>query len=255
MNPKLRKFLSKIINDKFLKKFDYRIIKIQSNKIKEATSDENLLIEKCMQYSTTPYIRMWTLINSINYVSSNNIKGDFVECGVWKGGNLILYNQLNKKKNLNRKIYGYDTFEGMSTPSRFDFKNNTSSQTYINNLYNQRTNSKSGWSKCTIDEVKENILTESSLENINLIKGKVEDTLLNNNNVPEKISILRLDTDFYESTKIELEVLFPRLEKNGILIIDDYGYKYGARKAVDEYFKEKPFLIYVDHDCRLLIKN
>ena len=82
-----------------------------------------------------------------------------------------------------------------------------------------------------------------------------EETLLNSNNVPEKISILRLDTDFYESTKMELEVLFPRLEKNGILIIDDYGFKYGARKAVDEYFKEKPFLIYVDHDCRLLIKN
>ena len=58
-----------------------------------------------------------------------------------------------------------------------------------------------------------------------------------------------------ESTKMELEVLFPRLEKNGILIIDDYGFKYGARKAVDEYFKKKPFLIYVDHDCRLLIKN
>ena len=101
----------------------------------------------------------------------------------------------------------------------------------------------------------QNLLTESSLENINLIKGKVEDTLSNKDNVPEKISILRLDTDFFDSTKIELEVLFPRLEKNGILIIDDYGYKYGARKANDEYFKERPFLTYVDRDCRLLIKN
>jgi len=66
---------------------------------------------------------------------------------------------------------------------------------------------------------------------------------------------LRLDTDFYESTKIELEVLFPKLEKNGILIIDDYGTYKGARKAVDEYFKKKAFLIYIDHTCRLLIKN
>ena len=98
MNPKLKKFLSKIINDKFLKKFDYKIIKLQSNKIVEATSDENLLIEKCIQYSMTPYIRMWTIINSINYVSNNNIKGDFVECGVWRGGNLMMYNLLNKKK-------------------------------------------------------------------------------------------------------------------------------------------------------------
>ena len=64
-----------------------------------------------------------------------------------------------------------------------------------------------------------------------------------------------MDTDFYESTKIELEVLFPRLETGGVLIIDDYGNYKGARKAVDEYFKSKPFLIYVDHTCRLLIKN
>ena len=98
MKLKLRKLLSKIVNDKFLKNFGYKIITLQSNKIEEATSDENLLIKKCMQYSMTPYIRMWTLINSINYISSNNIKGDFVECGVWKGGNLILYNILNKKK-------------------------------------------------------------------------------------------------------------------------------------------------------------
>ena len=109
--------------------------------------------------------------------------------------------------------------------------------------------------KSTFDEVEKNILKECPIHNTNLIKGKVEDTLLIDKNIPEKISILRLDTDFYESTKIELEILFPRLEKNGILIIDDYGYKYGARKAVDEYFKDRPFLIYVDHDCRLLIKN
>ena len=105
------------------------------------------------------------------------------------------------------------------------------------------------------DEVEKNILKECPIHNTNLIKGKVEDTLLNDKNIPEKISILRLDTDFYDSTKVELERLFPRLEKNGILIIDDYGNFKGARKAVDEYFKTKPFLIYVDPSCRLLINN
>jgi len=255
MKPKLKNFLSKIVNDKFLSKFGYRIITLKSIKVVESTSEDNLLIEKCMKYSMTSMIRMWTLLNSINYVSRKNIKGDFVECGVWRGGNLMMYNLLNKKKNLNRKIYGYDTFEGMPSPSKFDFKNNTLSSMDIKNFYNQRTKSKNGWSKCTMDDVKKNIQKESSLDNINLIKGKVEDTLLINDNIPEKISILRLDTDFYESTKIELEVLFPRLEKNGILIIDDYGYKWGAKKAVDEYFNKKPFLIYVDNDCRLLINN
>jgi O-methyltransferase len=107
----------------------------------------------------------------------------------------------------------------------------------------------------TLDEVKKKISKEFSNSNIYLIKGKVEDTLLIEKNISKKISILRLDTDFYESTKIELELLYPQLETGGVLIIDDYGNYKGARKAVNEYFKSKPFLIYVDHSCRLLIKN
>ena len=91
----------------------------------------------------------------------------------------------------------------------------------------------------SLEEVKMNIKLSSgnkSLDNINLIEGKVEDTLKISKNLPEKISILRLDTDWYESTKIELEVLFPKLSKGGILIIDDYGQWKSSRKAVDEFF-------------------
>jgi O-methyltransferase len=66
---------------------------------------------------------------------------------------------------------------------------------------------------------------------------------------------LRLDTDFYSSTKIELEILYPRLVKGGVLIIDDYGSWEGSKRAVDEYFKnEKVWLHYIDNDSRLLIK-
>lgn len=248
-----KKLIKKIVNNFFLNKFGYQISKLNVDEtIEEMTSEENHLITKCLKYSMTTKERMWALISSINYVSNKNIKGDFVECGVWKGGNLILYNLLNQKMNLNRKIYGYDTFEGMPLPSRYDFKYDGRSAL---DLYNQRTKSEDGWCKSTLDEVEKNILKECSDQNISLIKGKVENTLLIEKNIPEKISILRLDTDFYESTKIELEILFPRLEKNGILIIDDYGNYKGARKAVDEYFKTKPFLIYIDHTCRLLINN
>ena len=76
-----------------------------------------------------------------------------------------------------------------------------------------------------------------------------------NKNLPDDISILRLDTDFYESTLVELEVLYPKLANGGILIIDDYGSYQGAKKAVDEYFKHRPFLIYIDHSCRMIIKD
>ncbi len=96
------------------------------------------------------------------------------------------------------------------------------------------------------------------MNNFSFIKGKVEDTLDNINNLPQKISLLRLDTDFYESTKKELEILYPRLSKGGILIIDDYGHWKGSQKAVDEYFDLKnnfQFLHRIDYGTRLLIKD
>ena len=80
--------------------------------------------------------------------------------------------------------------------------------------------------------------------------------MLNKDNLPEKISLLRLDTDFYNSTKIELEILYPKLINDGFLIIDDYGHWKGSRKAVDDYFNnKKPFIHIVDETCRLIIKN
>ena len=90
------------------------------------------------------------------------------------------------------------------------------------------------------------------------VKGKVENTLLKEENLPKKISFLRLDTDFYESTKKELEILFPRLEKKGILIVDDYGHWKGSKKAVDEYFafdKKFKFFHRIDYASRLYIKE
>jgi len=107
----------------------------------------------------------------------------------------------------------------------------------------------------SIDLVKNNLI-ENNSKNVKLIKGDVAQTLQNPSNLPEKIAILRLDTDWYDSTKIELEILYPLLEPGGVLIIDDYGHFEGARKAIDEYFKtEKPFMHYVDYTCRLIIKK
>lgn len=92
--------------------------------------------------------------------------------------------------------------------------------------------------KMPIDEVRRNIQsTEYPADRIRFIKGKVEDTILAA--APARIAVLRLDTDWYESTKHELEYLFPRLSVGGVLIIDDYGAWEGAGKAVDEYFTAK----------------
>ena len=113
------------------------------------------------------------------------------------------------------------------------------------------------WTKASLDDVK-NFSKKlfSDIDEFNFIKGKVEDTLKDKRNLPNKISLLRLDTDLYESTKIELNILYPLLVEKGILIIDDYGDFQGCRKAVDEYFSDKNVLmISVDKSCRVIVKN
>ena len=109
----------------------------------------------------------------------------------------------------------------------------------------------------SLEEVQKNMsLTKYPTEKIHFVKGKVEDTIPDK--APEKIAILRLDTDWYESTKHELEYLFPRLIEGGILIIDDYGHFEGSRIAVDEYLEKNnihDFLHRIDYTGRLLVKK
>jgi len=221
--------------------------------IVEMDALERNLIENCLNFSMISKLGMWNLLNSFHYVINNKIPGDFVECGVWKGGCIALLKYLNDFNNIKRNIYAYDTFQGLPEPGIFDDKIDGRSS---KNIWLNKNITEGGWCKSELDEVKKNIrIVCNDLNKINFVKGKVEETLLIKKNLPQEISILRLDTDFYESTKIELEVLFPRLSKGGILIIDDYGSFVGSKKAVDEYFQNKPFLIFVDSGSRMLIKN
>ena len=257
------KILKKLIH-KFFALFNLKITKLNyghtSFPIVEAKEDEINLLNSSAKYSMTSLARRWALINSIKYVKNKKIDGDFVECGVWKGGNLIIFNNLNQKYGLKKKIFGFDTFTGMSEPTIYDdnFLNVNAKKEWEKN---KKANDVNLSFNCysSLDEVKNNIVSLSSgknLENINFIQGKVEDTLLIKKNLPNKISILRLDTDWYESTKVELEILFPRLTNGGVLIIDDYGQWKGSRKAVDEYFQNQNIVMhYVDFSCRMIFKN
>jgi len=238
-----------------MKIFNFEIKKINKHKnsIVEINNYELKLIKKCLGYSMTNMHRMWSLVQSFHHIKQKKISGDFVECGVWKGGNLILLKTLLEKYNLKKKIYGFDTFEGMPKPTTFDVKYNGKSGL---DTYYEHKRLNLGFAHSELIEVKNNLRENCSINNIRLIKGRVEDTLKILKNLPKKISILRLDTDFYSSTKVELNVLYPRLVKGGVLIIDDYGFWKGARRAVDEYFNTfRPFFHYVDHSCRLMIKN
>ena len=215
--------------------------------IPEITDEEIKLINSINDYSMTPLIRRWFLIKSIHYINRNRLKGDIVECGVWKGGNLFLSKKINDLYNIKRKYYGFDTFDGMPPPGKYeDLK---LKKIYKNNQFN--------WVIVPKEDVKN--FAKKNFKNISefrFIKGKVEKTLKDKKNLPKKISLLRIDTDWYDSTKVELDILYPKLIKGGILIIDDYGDMKGAKKAVDEFFKNKKiFLIRIDQSCRMVIKN
>jgi O-methyltransferase len=120
----------------------------------------------------------------------------------------------------------------------------------------RREDATSIWCHSSLNEVKGNMaLTGYPGDKLVFVKGKVEDTL--KGNLPGRLALLRLDTDWYESTKIELQLLYPLLNPGGLLIIDDFGHWEGAKKAVLEYFgqmERSPFLHRIDYTGRLLVK-
>lgn len=228
----------------------------QINKlIPEINRYEEKLIQTTLKYSMTSVPSIWALIKATNYIIKNKIPGDFVECGIWKGGNIILIKKLLVNLNISRKIFCYDTFEGLTEP---DARDEPWHNRYKTKEVWKKKNKKNynNWCYSSYDSVLNNFKKElKNQKNIKLIKGKVEETLKIKKNLPKKISLLRLDTDWYKSTKIELEKLYPLLAKGGVLLIDDYGHWKGARKATDEYFKNSKILMSrIDYTCRMIIK-
>lgn len=178
-------------------------------------------------FTMTSEERIKSLFESLEYIRTNNIKGDIVECGVWKGGNILgVINYLNFY-NEKRDVWLYDTFEGMTHAESIDIDlNNVSGKMW------------EGKCDASIDYVKSVLKTCPYSEDlIHYVKGDVCQTLLNKENIPSEISLLRLDTDWYKSTKSEMEILYPKLSEKGVLIIDDYGHWNGAKKAIDEYLE------------------
>ena len=181
------------------------------------------------------------LENIITKINDENILGDIVECGVWKGGCSMWMMICQKKYNMYRKFYLYDTFDGMTFPDSdkdakeaVDIYNNIKDGKYDRGY--DKWHKEKKWAFAPIELVKKNInLTLYDESKILYVMGDVCATL--NTTVPSEISILRLDTDWYNSTKKELDVLFPLVVKNGYIIIDDYYSWKGSRTATDEFLK------------------
>jgi O-methyltransferase len=178
-------------------------------------------------YSITSKERIYGLYECLEEIRKNKIKGDMVECGIYTGGNILgICEYLSYYNITDVTVWGYDTFAGMTEPSALDID---TSGIKASDIFQQVK------CECSYDFVI-NVLKKTNFpkEKIKLIVGDVLQTL--NEVTPNEISLLRLDTDWYESTKKELEILYPKLVNNGFLIIDDFGHWQGSQLATKEYF-------------------
>jgi O-methyltransferase len=200
-----------------------------------------------------------TLVRAVDRVVKQGIAGALVECGVYMGGNIeVMIRALQRHGVSDRDIYLYDTFSGMPKPEERDDEapGGIAMSSWAAHRTDEDGDKGSNWMKAGVELVRQRIDPLGyPAGRLHFVKGMVEDTIPAT--MPDKIAILRLDTDFYTSTKHELKHLYPRLSPGGILIIDDYGAFPGSRAATDEYSAEHGsnwFLHRVDAHVRLVVK-
>jgi len=195
--------------------------------------------------------RLAVLDDAVEYVERFGIVGSIVECGVWRGGSMMMAALGVLANHGSRELWIYDTFNGMSEPGDEDVDlRGRSAKSLLAGIPKSTgaTDDKgSPWAYASLEDVRRNMdSTGYPMDLVKFVPGKVEDTLPGCS--PESIAILRLDTDWYESTKWELEQLVPRMARGGVLLIDDYGHWAGSRRAVDEFVASNARPLFLHRD-------
>jgi len=209
------------------------------------------------RYTLTSPARIAALADAVSYLVAEGIEGDFAECGVWKGGSVMAAAlTLDRLGDRERDLYLFDTFAGMPEPGAEDVSSPYDGYS-LHKRWRRHDSTEKEWAGIPVETVRANVLsTGYPAERVRCVVGMVEDTIPAE--APERIALLRLDTDWYSSTKHELDQLYPRLVEGGVLIVDDYGHYEGARQAVDEYFAEsaqRVLLNRIDYTGRIAVKQ
>jgi hypothetical protein len=212
------------------------------------------VIDRVGPFTMTSPERIVALRDAIAHVCRHRIAGDVVECGVWRGGSMMVAALTLLELGERRPLHLFDTFDGMPPPA--DVDRDLMGHAAADILATEDRATGATWASSALADVRRNVLgTGYPAELVRFVRGRVEETVPAA--APERIAVLRLDTDWYESTRHELEHLYPRLAGGGVLIIDDYGHWQGARQAVDEYLAEtgaRLFLSRIDYTGRLAVK-
>ena len=203
--------------------------------------------------------------SAIQYVLDNNIDGSLVECGVQSGKHEKIWIECLNRYNMERDIYLFDTFTGLPMPGEKDYNcpgvNWLPTTNDVLNVWNSYATDSNvnKWCYAPLEEVKNNLEGLGyNNSKLHYIVGNVMETLNNNTNIPEQIALLRLDTDWYDSSKFELVKLYPKVVKGGLIILDDYWFWNGQHQATNEYFEEigiKPDFLRVNSQTACIIKH
>jgi hypothetical protein len=202
------------------------------------------IITTVRPYTMTSNEKLYALVTAVRYVVDAGIQGDLVECGVWRGGSMhAVARTLLAKGVSDRDLHLFDTFSGMTEPTERDVSLHVGKSAAELLEASERTSHT--WAVASREDVEEGLATlDYPQERFHLVEGPVEDTIPGS--APERIALLRLDTDWYESTRHELKHLYDRLEPGGVLIIDDYGSWQGSKEATDEFIaglERKPLMV------------
>ena len=212
------------------------------------------ILKKIFGYTMTIYggaDSTYGLFQIVKYIVQNDIRGEIVECGVWRGGSMMfIAYSLRYFGDLGRQLYLYDTYAGMTQPDDIDVDFDGIAQKPL-----WKPGQKMGYGG-SLEDVKSNLRkTDYPEERLHFIAGDVLETIPAQ--LPSRIALLRLDTDYYKSTLHELKHLYDLLVPHGVLIVDDYGWCRGARQATDEFLRElpfKPLMHRVDQSVRVIVK-
>ena len=220
------------------------------------TAEEIATLQAVRPHTMTSPERVVSLIRAVEHVTRQSIPGDVVECGVWRGGSMMAAARtLLRLGDVSRTLHLFDTFEGMPPPTELD-RAAADGTPAADLLATEDRATSVNWAVAGLDLVRANVESVGyPADRVKYVVGKVEETIPRQ--VPERIALLRLDTDWYESTRHELIHLYPRLVPGGLLIVDDYGHWGGARRAVDEYLEEAKiplFLSRIDYTGRIAVK-
>lgn len=214
---------------------------------------EKDILTKVKPFTGTSDENIASLVKAVTYLSKNSIPGAMIECGVWRGGSMMaMALTLLSLRDTSRELWLYDTYEGMLSPTDDDVRfDGQPAKVEMEAVVAQS----GAWCYASLEEVIANLYSTGYPKiKFHFVKGKVEDTIPAL--MPKDLSLLRLDTDWYQSTRHELEHLFPRLHPHGVLIVDDYGHWRGSQKAIDEYFGNNPSPVYlhrIDYSARMVV--